>query len=328
MNAPLLELRDARKEFHGRGRSVVACRDVTLAVHPGEVVGLVGESGSGKSTVANLALGLLAPTSGDVLFKGERLSGRSQRTLKPLRADLQAVFQEPLLSLDSRKTVGWAIAEPLRIHSRGTRPEREVRVAELLDAVGLDAALATRRPSELSGGQLQRVNIARAIALHPSLLVCDEPVSALDVSVQAQILNLFLEIQATLGIGMLFISHNLAVVRHLSDRIVVMYAGRVVEEGPTEELCAEPHHTYTRALLEASLEPEPGETTAPGATTLRETVPAEGCPFVPRCPLAEPECAVTAPLLWETTPGRSSACRRAELLVDAPVDDYEEVVSE
>jgi oligopeptide/dipeptide ABC transporter ATP-binding protein len=311
----LLEFRAARKEFGGRGRRVVACDAVSFAVHAGEVVGLVGESGSGKSTVANMALGLLLPSAGEVLFKGERLVEQPRRRTKELRAQLQAVFQEPFLALDSRRTAGWSIAEPLRIHRRGNREERQLRVLELLDAVGLNETFASRKPSELSGGQLQRVNIARAIALDPSMLVCDEPVSALDVSVQAQILNLFLEIQRTLQIGMLFISHDLAVVRHLSDRIVVMYAGRVVEEGPTEALCAEPHHPYTRALLNASLEPEPGEVTPPDTLALRERVPDHGCRFVPRCPLAEDACALEDPPLLETVPGRQSACRRAELLI-------------
>jgi oligopeptide/dipeptide ABC transporter ATP-binding protein len=317
----LLELRAVRKDFANRGRSVTACRDVSFVVGHGEVVGLVGESGSGKSTVANLALGLLEPTEGELLFLGERLTGRPRRVEKQLRSKIQAVFQEPLLALDSRRAVGWSIAEPLVIHGRGDRRSRQARVRELLAAVGLDLTFASRRPHQLSGGQLQRVNIARAIALDPSLLVCDEAVSALDVSVQAQILNLFLEIQRELGVAMLFISHDLAVVRHLSDRVVVMYAGRVVEEGPTEDVCASPHHPYTRALLDASLEPEPSEVPPARASTLRETVPDQGCPFVPRCTLAEPACRGPVELA-PTTAGRLSACRRAGELVrdEAPVD--------
>jgi len=317
---PLLELRDVHKTFQSRGRTVRASRGVSLTVQPGEVVGLVGESGSGKSTVANMALGLLAPDSGEVLVHGEQLIGASRKREKELRAGVQAVFQEPLLALDSRRTIGWSIAEPLRIHGRGTRAEQEARVGELLTAVGLDPSFAERKPSQMSGGQLQRVNIARAIALDPALLVCDEPVSALDVSVQAQIINLFLEVQERLGVGMLFISHDLAVVRHLVDRIVVMYAGRVVEEGPTDALCANPHHPYTRALLAASLEPTAAEAgegvqTATTDASAVEGVPQEGCPFVPRCPLAEPACSQAAIALAPTTPGRESACRRSDELV-------------
>ncbi len=327
--APLLELRDVWMTFPGRrGRAVTASRGVSLSVGEGEVVGLVGESGSGKSTVANLSLGLLEPTSGEVRFGGEPLAGRSRREQRALRARFQAVFQEPLLALDNRRTIGWSIAEPLRIHGRGTRAEQDARVRELLTAVGLDPAFAQRKPSQLSGGQLQRVNIARAIALDPELLICDEAVSALDVSVQAQIINLFLDIQARLGIGMLFISHDLAVVRHLSDRLVVMYAGRVVEDGPTEQVTDRPHHPYTRALMDACLEPDTaapgGEAEAAGAAAgsgappaPREAIPATGCPFAPRCPLAQPACATHDMALRETTAGRHSACLRAELLVAA-----------
>jgi peptide/nickel transport system ATP-binding protein len=256
----LLELRGASKVFESRrGRSVVACREVSLAVEEGEVVGLVGESGSGKSTVANMALGLLEPSGGEVLFRGQRVTGQPRAREKELRAQFQAVFQDPLLALDGRRTVGWAIAEPLRIHGRGTREDQRARVLELLDAVGLSREVADRKPSQLSGGQLQRVNIARAVALRPALLICDEPVSALDVSIQAQIINLFLEVQRSLGAAMLFISHDLAVVRHLSDRLVVMHAGQVVEEGPTEEVCDRPQHAHTRALLAACLEPDATE---------------------------------------------------------------------
>jgi oligopeptide/dipeptide ABC transporter ATP-binding protein len=316
----LLELRGMSKAFRGRTRPVLACRDVSLTVHDAEVVGLVGESGSGKSTVANISLGLIPPSSGEALFAGQSLTGQSRRAEKALRARVQAVFQEPLLALDSRRSIGWAIEEPLRIHSVGSKAERRARVRELLESVGLDPQMTERKPSQLSGGQLQRVNIARALALDPALLVCDEPVSALDVSVQAQILNLFLEIQRTRGIAMLFISHDLAVVRHISDRIVVMYAGRVVEEGPTEALCDEPHHPYTRALLEAAPDPDPDVEVAAVAHTLRETVPDQGCPLVPRCPLAEPACRTFDPVLAQTAPGRHSACRRADMLVGASTE--------
>jgi ABC-type glutathione transport system ATPase component len=343
--SPLLELAGVDKAFHGAGDTTHACRSVDLHVGEGEVVGLVGESGSGKSTLANIALGLLEPDRGEVRFDGRPLGDWLRREPRRFRSQIQAVFQQPLLALDGRRRVGWSVAEPLRIHARGDRAERRARVAALLDRVGLDPGIADRWPRELSGGQLQRVNIARALALEPRLLVCDEPVSALDVSVQAQILNLFLDIQRDAGTALLFISHDLAVVRHLSDRLVVLYAGRVVEHGPTAAVCQRPQHPYTRALLAASLEPEaaggavpevlevpevpevPEIPEVPGAPsdTARdagpalgaEGLPSEGCRFAPRCPLAEPECRAAEPDLRSLEPGRATACRRAELLVRA-----------
>jgi peptide/nickel transport system ATP-binding protein len=266
----LLELEGVDKAFHGDGGgdTIYACRGVDLQVQEGEVVGLVGESGSGKSTLANLVLGLLAPDHGEVRFEGRPLQEWLRLEPRRFRAQVQAVFQQPLLALDGRRRIGWSVAEPLRIHGVGDRAGRRERVAALLERVGLDPAVAERWPRELSGGQLQRVNIARALALGPRLLVCDEPVSALDVSVQAQVLNLFLDIQRGAGMAMLFISHDLAVVRHLSDRLVVLYGGRVVEQGPAEQVCAHPQHPHTRALLAASLEPEaaaPATAIAPDA---------------------------------------------------------------
>jgi ABC-type glutathione transport system ATPase component len=353
----LLELAGVDKSFHGAGDTTHACRSVDLHVGEGEVVGLVGESGSGKSTLANVALGLLEPDHGEVRFDGRPLRDWLRREPRRFRSQVQAVFQQPLLALDGRRRIGWSVAEPLRIHGVGDRAERRARVAGLLERVGLEPAIVDRWPRELSGGQLQRVNIARALALEPRLLVCDEPVSALDVSVQAQILNLFLDIQREAGTAMLFISHDLAVVRHVSDRLVVLYAGRVVEHGPAAAVCDRPQHPYTRALLAASLEPEtveggerpgvpPGA--APGAPPAAvagrspvapagspaagpvglsvapaesllgaEGLPAEGCRFAPRCPLAEPECRTAEPDLRSLEPGRATACRRAEQLAGA-----------
>ncbi|WP_439593504.1 ABC transporter ATP-binding protein [Microbacterium sp.] len=255
MSAPLLSLRDVHKVFGDGDTATVAANGVDLDIHPGEIVGLVGESGSGKSTIANIVLGLVRPDAGTVTFDGVRLSDHLARNERAFRRQVQAVFQQPLLALDQRRRIGWSIAEPLVIHRIGTAEERRSRVVELLRAVGLSPDLADRLPRELSGGQLQRVNIARALTLEPRLLVCDEAVSALDVSVQAQVLDLFLEMQDRLGIAMLFISHNMAVVRHISDSVVVMYHGDVVESGPTDQVCDAPASPYARQLIGSWLEP-------------------------------------------------------------------------
>ncbi|MFD1715842.1 ABC transporter ATP-binding protein [Amnibacterium flavum] len=255
MSAPLLELRDVHKVFGEGDTRTVAANGIDLSIAPGEIVGLVGESGSGKSTVANLVLGLVEPDSGDIEFEGRPLAQWLGRENRAYRAKVQAVFQQPLLALDQRRTVGWSIAEPLVVHRIGNATSRRERVVELLESVGLNAELAERRPGQLSGGQLQRVNIARALTLEPRLLVCDEAVSALDVSVQAQVLDLFLEVQERLGVAMLFISHNMAVVRHISDSIVVMYHGDVVEQGQADQVCDSPRSDYARALIGSWLEP-------------------------------------------------------------------------
>ena len=255
--SPLLELAGVDKAFHGAGDTTHACRSVDLHVGEGEVVGLVGESGSGKSTLANIALGLLEPDRGEVRFDGRPLGDWLRREPRRFRSQIQAVFQQPLLALDGRRRVGWSVAEPLRIHARGDRAERRARVAALLDRVGLDPGIADRWPRELSGGQLQRVNIARALALEPRLLVCDEPVSALDVSIQAQILNLLKDLQRDFGLTYLFISHDLAVVRTMSDRIAVMNQGKLVEVGTADQVYQEPKDEYTKALFAAVPVPDP-----------------------------------------------------------------------
>ncbi len=314
----LLDVRSVTKRFGG----VAACSEVSVQIQPGEVVGVVGESGSGKSTMANIALGLLRPDAGEVQFQGRRLEDWLGKDRISFRACVQGVFQQPMAALDSRRTIGWSVAEPMVIHKVGTRRSRAERVAELLDSVGLHPALAERRPHQLSGGQAQRANIARALALSPKLLICDEPVSALDVSVQAQVLNLLTDIRERLGVGMLFISHDLAVVRHMCDRLVVMYAGRVVESGGTDAVRDRPAHPYTRALLAAALEPtaETAERAKIGSGTVdappppREALPARGCRFAPRCPFVQEACRVTEPPLVEPGNGRTSACLRvAEL---------------
>ena len=251
--APLLRVRGLTKRFQGRRglEGHLAVDGVDFEIARGETLGLVGESGSGKSTTALCVLRLLEPTAGSVEFMGRDLTKLSSRELRGDRRHIQMVFQDPYASLDPRMNVGEAVAEPLRIHRIGTRSERRRQVAELLDLVGLRAGSAERYPHEFSGGQRQRIAIARAIALNPQLIVCDEPVSALDVSIQAQILNLLKDLQDRLGLSYLFIAHDLGVIRAVSDRVAVMQRGRIVETGRAEEVLARPAHPYTRALLTA-----------------------------------------------------------------------------
>ena len=258
---PLLRVEGLRKEFPGRsrGESLVAVDGVSFEIAPGETLGLVGESGSGKSTTGYCVLRLLDPTAGSVRFLGEELVGLRARALRAHRRQMQIVFQDPYASLDPRMSVDEIVAEPLRVHRAGTRAAQRARVHELLEVVGIDPALGARRPHAFSGGQRQRIGIARALALSPRLLVCDEPVSALDVSIQAQIVNLLRDLQRDLGLAYLFISHDLAVVRAMSDDIAVMQHGCIVESGPAEEVYGRPRHEYTRALLAAVPVPDPRE---------------------------------------------------------------------
>ncbi|RSS64672.1 ABC transporter ATP-binding protein, partial [Streptomyces sp. WAC07061] len=252
--APLLEVTGLRKTFPGRGRAgrrdpLVALDGVDLVLHPGETLGIVGESGSGKSTLARTIVQVYKPTSGAVRFRGRELSEASPEASRTLRRDVQMVFQDPFSSLNPRMTVGQIIAEPLIAHGLGDRAQRAERVAALLRQVGLEPEAAGRHPRAFSGGQRQRIGIARALAPEPSVLICDEPVSALDVSVQAQVVNLLTDLQRDLGLALLFIAHDLAVVRQISHRIAVMHRGRVVETGPADEVCTRPAHPYTRTLL-------------------------------------------------------------------------------
>jgi len=311
---PLLEIRGVSKTFHTHGLTVNACRDVDLSINEGEVVGLVGESGSGKSTLASLVLGLDPIDTGSIRIFGEDLKHLLKKDPKSFRRKVQAVFQQPLLSLDSRRSIQWSILEPLVIHGIGNKETRHERMRELLSLVGLEPSVAARLPHQLSGGQLQRVNIARALALEPKLLVCDEPVSALDVSVQAQVLNVFLDIQNRLGVAMLFISHDLAVTRHISDRIVVMYGGKLMEMGETDEVCRSPRHPYTKTLLEASsfLKRESYTALVPA----RDELPSRGCPFSPRCPYAQEMCRKTNTFLLPVDEERSSSCIRFHEIFD------------
>lgn len=285
----VLSIRGLNKTFSVKGSKINACRDVNLEIGPGEVLGLVGESGSGKSTIANIVLGLESFDSGQIHFADEPLGEILATDPKGYRRKVQPIFQQPLLALNSRRTIGWSVQEPLYVHQVGTRTTRREKAVQLLSDVGLSSEFLDRYPYQLSGGQLQRVNIARALAVNPQLLICDEAVSALDVSVQAQIINLFLELQERLGVALLFISHDLEVVRHLSDRIAVMYAGTICEIGQTDEIFTSPMHPYTQVLLSASL--LAGHNKNLDITKLRkEEVPMQGCPFAPRCTFARHRC--------------------------------------
>jgi oligopeptide transport system ATP-binding protein len=314
---PLLRVLDLRVEFGGRA----ALCGVDFELFAGETLGLVGESGSGKSTLARAILRLLPAARGAVVYRGVDLASCSGSALRPLRRDLQIVFQDPLASLNPRMTIGESIAEPLRIYAATlSARERNRRVAAMLERVGLAAGMVGRYPHEFSGGQCQRVGIARAMILGPQLLICDEPVSSLDVSIQGQIVNLLLDLQRDAGTAMLFISHNLAVVRHLSHRILVMYAGRLVEIAPRDALFAAPIHPYTQALLaavpriakagEAPQAPNAMAGPLPGAPGGAPPFHL-GCAYRDRCAHAIAVCATTAPPLEEIAAGHLVACHRA-----------------
>jgi peptide/nickel transport system ATP-binding protein len=315
---PLVEARALTKTFPvgrtllGRPRGVVhAVTNVDLALLPGETLGLVGESGSGKSTLGRLLLRLIEPTGGDVRFEGRSLLGLGGRELRALRRAMQIVFQDPYGSLNPRMRVDAIVGEGLLIHRMGTRAERRAKVRELLALVGLSPEAASRYPHEFSGGQRQRIGIARALALGPRFVVADEAVSALDVSIQAQILNLLQELRARLSLTMLFISHDLRVVEHVADRVAIMYLGRIVEEGPRATIYAAARHPYTRALLSAVPVPDP--TRARERQHLRGEPPSPvspppGCAFHPRCPHAEDRCRREVPPLERGSGAHAVAC--------------------
>lgn len=304
----LAEGRDLSKTFPARGQGKGAVlhgvSQVDLVVYEGETLALVGESGCGKSTLGRLLLGLLPPTQGQVFFDGRDLAACSPRDLRALRRQMQMVFQDTAASLNPRLTVEGILAEPLRVHRLCPRREIPARAAVLLDQVGLPRDLLGRYPHALSGGQRQRVGIARALALSPRLVVCDEPVSALDVSVQAQMLNLLADLQAARGLTYVLVSHDLGVVRHGADRVCVMFLGRVCEVGPTEALFTAPRHPYTRFLLDSVPRPDPtrrgeGRELLPGEIPSPVTPPS-GCRFRTRCPYAAPVCAQAPPPLQGT----------------------------
>ena len=280
----------------GRKSSFHAVDDVSFVLASGETLGVVGESGAGKSTVGRMVLGLTEPSAGTVRFDGHDISTQRGEARRATRRDIQVVFQNPYASLDSTMTIGESVAEPLEVHHRGTKAERTARVAELLQQVGLDPSVAARRPHELSGGQRQRVAIARGLALNPRLIVCDEPVSALDVSTQAQVINLLRELQERHGIAYLFVGHDLAVVYQVSDKIAVMYHGRIVEMGPADELYHSPRHPYTVALLGAVLSIDPRQRRLSTATTTAPGEPSNvGCAYANRCPNVMDHCRTEVP---------------------------------
>jgi oligopeptide transport system ATP-binding protein len=298
---PLLSVRGLTKHFpvrrgllfDRRPTTVKAVDGVDLDVFPGETLGVVGESGCGKSTMARCLVRLLTPTAGSIEFEGRDISALSRNAVRPLRRDLQMVFQDPYASLNPRMRVGQIVGEPLDVHRIGTPDERRARVRDLLDLVGLSPEHHGRFPHEFSGGQRQRIGIARALAVRPKLIVCDEPVSALDVSVQAQILNLLKDLQEELGLTYIFIAHDLSVVKHISNRVMVMYLGRAVELAPAADLYRSPRHPYTGALLSAIPISDPGlrgqPTQVPPEGDVPNAIdPPHGCHFHPRCPRSQP----------------------------------------
>ena len=323
---PLLEVRDLTKYFPVvRGAifrrqvgSVRAVDGISFSIRPNETLGLVGESGCGKTTTGNAVLQLETPTSGEVIFEGCNLVELPIAEQRRARRHMQMIFQDPFGSLNPRMTVGKIIEEPLGVHKIGdSKQARRDRVAELLHLVGLSPNHSVRYPHEFSGGQRQRIALARALAVQPTFLVCDEPVSALDVSIQAQIINLFLDLQDQLGVAYLFISHDLKVVRQISDRIAVMYLGRIVELAPSADLYSHPLHPYSRALLSAVPVPDPDVEAGRKRILLAGDVPSpvdppSGCHFHPRCPWAEERCSVEDPVQRELSPGRFVACHLAE----------------
>ncbi len=325
-NEPLLRVEHLSKEFPAEAgmlagrfskRVVSAVNDVSFEIHAGETFGLVGESGCGKSTTGRSIMRLTNPTSGKVFFEGKDVSQMNKRELKNLRREMQFIFQDPYASLNPRMTIGEIVSEPMTIHGVGTKEERMKTVRELLDVVGLNPEHINRYPHEFSGGQRQRIGIARAFALRPKLIICDEPVSALDVSIQAQVLNLLKDLQERYGTAYLFIAHDLSVVQHISDRVAVMYLGKMVELSDWKTLYTEPHHPYTQSLLSAVPVPDPDIQKTRKRIILAGDPPSpidppSGCRFHTRCPIAQAICSKEDPEWKEVDSGHFCACHFAQ----------------
>ncbi len=322
MTAPILSVRNLKVHFplpvggflRREWMTLRAVDGVSFDVMPGETLGIVGESGCGKSTLGRAVLQLIPPSSGQVVWLGQNIAGLEHRAMRPFRREMQIIFQDPLASLDPRMTVGEIVAEPLRTHEPVLRKaEVQARAGEMLEAVGLLPQMINRYPHEFSGGQCQRIGIARAMILKPRLIVCDEPVSALDVSIQAQIVNLLIHLQEEFGLSLIFISHNLAVVRHISHRILVLYLGRMMEMADRESIYANPRHPYTQALISAVPIPDPRLERQKPRRVISGDIPSplrppSGCVFRTRCPLAQDLCAQEVPAFEQIGPAHNVAC--------------------
>lgn len=314
----LLEVRHLKKYFNvGRGKQLKAVDDVSFFIEEGETLGLVGESGCGKSTLGRTVIGLYEPTGGEILFEGRNVANLKGKDKKAFTKNIQMIFQDPYASLNPRMTVSEIVGAGLDIHKICKGKARQERIYQLLRLVGLNEEHANRFPHEFSGGQRQRIGIARALAIEPKLIICDEPISALDVSIQAQVVNLLEDLQKELGLTYLFIAHDINMVEHISNRIAVMYLGSLMELGPSHELTAEPLHPYTKALLSAAPFADPDASRARKRIKLEGDVPSPinltaGCKFRTRCPYCTGECNEAAPALREVRPGRMVACHHID----------------
>lgn len=321
---PLIKIRNLKKYYSQDHKIVKAIDDISLDIFPGETLGLVGESGCGKSTVARCLLGLSPLTSGTIEFEGRSIIGLKGKELKTFRRQAGMIFQDPYASLNPRMTAGDIIAEPLEIHKLLKGDAKRKRLEELLNLVGLPQGSISRYPHEFSGGQKQRIGIARALSMHPRFIICDEPISALDVSVQAQIINLLKKLQKEIGLTYLFIAHDLRIVKYLSTRVAVMYLGHIVEITTSDALYRTPLHPYTQALLSAIPIPDPAIERTRKRIILRGEVPSplnppKGCPFVTRCPHATPMCHHVRPELKEINPGHYAACHLLKEISPSPL---------